>query len=79
MSSYVTEAKFLVSDWENIVYYDIELSYRAARLLRLRAGTTTLHHSRLYPPVRDKEFGLLAMRMNMIPFMQQKYLVTRGR
>ncbi len=42
----------------DIVDSDIGLSYRPARLhIGWRAGTTALCQSRLYPPVRDYEFG----------------------
>jgi hypothetical protein len=52
------ESKFLGPYWGEIVDSGIGLSYRTARLnIGWRTGTTTLCQSRLYPPVRDYEFG----------------------
>ncbi len=43
------DAQFIVPDWGDKVDYDIGL--------HRRADTTTICHSRLYPPIKDYEFG----------------------
>ncbi len=50
-----TEAQFIVPNWGDKVDCGIAMSCRPVRLLR-QAGRT-LSYSRLYPPVRDPEFG----------------------
>jgi hypothetical protein len=57
--SEIPKAKFIVPDWGDTVVcaYVISLSYRPSGNIGWRAGTTTLCQCRLYPPVRDCEFG----------------------
>jgi hypothetical protein len=53
-----TEAKFLVPDGGHILWHRVViLAGLAGRqpMCCLRAGTTTLCHSRLYPPISDTE------------------------
>ncbi len=54
-----SEAHFIVPDWEDYVGHCIGLSYRSVWLYRL-AGRydNPMPYSRLYPPVRDYEFGI---------------------
>jgi hypothetical protein len=51
------EAQFLFPDWGDKGDYGIGLSYRPVRLHRLPDQYDNLCHSRLYPTVRDYEFG----------------------
>ncbi len=51
------KAHCIVADWRGKVDFGIGLSYRPSGYIGWRACTTTLCHSRLYPPVRDNESG----------------------
>jgi hypothetical protein len=58
MDRWESEAELIVPDWGDKVDYGIGLPYRPVRLHRLAVrGTTILCQSRLYPPIRDYEFG----------------------
>jgi hypothetical protein len=53
-----SEAQFIVPDWGDKVDYGIGLLHTVlSGYMDWRAGTTTLCHSRLFPPIRDYEFG----------------------
>ncbi len=58
------EAQFIVPDWgiKLTVWHRVVVPARHAGYIGWRAGgTTILCHSRLYPPVRDYEFGPCSM------------------
>jgi hypothetical protein len=52
-----SEAQFIVPDWGLEVGYGIGCRTGPSGYIGWRHGTTTLCHSRFYPPERDYEFG----------------------
>ncbi len=54
--THTPEAKFLITDWRDIVDYGIWLSYRPAANVAWRAGGTTTLGVNLIAQVRDYEF-----------------------
>ncbi len=63
------EAQFIVSDCGDKVDNGRRLTYRRtgpSGCISWRAGTTTLCHCRLYPPVRDYEFGYWTVGVSVL-------------
>ncbi len=66
-----TEAQFIVHNWVDKIDYGIGLTYRPVRVHGWRAGTTTLCHSRFYPPVMDYEFCYRLAYAESQPFLRR--------